>query len=45
MYRPGYRPEGLRLARDLHVPVVGPIDGVSLSQLHGGQLAVILGAR
>ena len=45
MYRPGYRPEGLRLARDLHVPVVGPIDGVNLAQLHGGQLAVILGAR
>jgi hypothetical protein len=45
MYRPGYRPEGLRLARDLHVAVVGPLDGVSLSALHGGQLAVILGAR
>jgi len=45
MYRPGYRPEGLRLARDLHVAVVGPLDGVRLSALHGGQLAVILGAR
>jgi hypothetical protein len=45
MYRPGFRPEGLRLARDLHVAVVGPLDGVSLSALHGGQLAVILGAR
>jgi LytR cell envelope-related transcriptional attenuator len=45
MYRPGYRPEGLRLARDLHVAVVGPLDGVSPSALHGGQLAVILGAR
>ena len=45
MYRPGYRPEGLRLARDLHVAVVGPLDGVGLSALHGGQLAVILGAR
>jgi hypothetical protein len=45
MYRPGFRPEGLRLARDLHVSVVGPLDGVTLSALHGGQLAVILGAR
>jgi hypothetical protein len=45
MYRPGYRPEGLRLARDLRVAVVGPLDGVSRSALHGGQLAVILGAR
>jgi hypothetical protein len=45
MYRPGFRPEGLRLARDLHVAVVGPLDGVNASQLQGGQLAVILGAR
>ena len=45
MYRPGYRPEGLRLARDLHVAIVGPLDGVGRSALHGGQLAVILGAR
>src|SRR5439155_24182968 len=45
MYRPGFRPEGVRLARDLHVSVVGPLDGVSVSALHGGQLAVILGAR
>ena len=45
MYRPGFRPEGVRLAHDLHVGVVGPLDGVSLAALHGGQLAVILGAR
>jgi hypothetical protein len=45
MYRPGYRPEGVRLARDLHVTVVGPLDGVPRSTLNGGQLAVILGAR
>ncbi|HEY2218398.1 MAG TPA: LytR C-terminal domain-containing protein [Gaiellaceae bacterium] len=45
MYRPGFRPEGVRLARDLHVTVVGPIDGVPRSALQGGQLAVILGAR
>jgi hypothetical protein len=45
MYSPGYRPEGLRLAHDLHVGVVGPLDGLSRSALQGGQLAVILGAR
>src|SRR5204863_8392280 len=45
MYRPGFRPEGVRLARDLHVGVVGPLDGVSPATLRGGQLAVILGAR
>ena len=45
MYRPGFRPEGVRLARDLHVTVVGPLDGVPRSALQGGQLAVILGAR
>jgi len=45
MYSPGYRPEGVRLAHDLHVGVVGPLDGLSRSALRGGQLAVILGAR
>jgi hypothetical protein len=45
MYRPGYRSEGVRLARDLHVTVVGPLDGVPQATLNGGQLAVILGAR
>jgi hypothetical protein len=45
MYRKGYEPEGRRLARDLHVKVVGPLDGLSVSALHGAQLAIILGAR
>lgn len=43
MYRRGFEAEGLRLARDLHVKVVGPLDGVKPSALHGGQLAVVLG--
>ena len=43
MYRPGFRPEGVRLARDLHLRVVGPLDGLRASALHGGQLALILG--
>lgn len=44
MYARGYQAEGLRLARDLHVRVVGPLDGVRRSALHGGKLAVVLGA-
>ena len=39
MYRPGFRAEGLRLARDLKVKVVGPLDGLPPSALTGGQLA------
>jgi LytR cell envelope-related transcriptional attenuator len=45
MYRPGYEGDGLRLARTLHVKVVGPLDGISSSSLHGAQLVVVLGAR
>ena len=44
MYVPGFQAEGARLARDLHVKVVGPLDGMRPSALHGGQLAVVLGA-
>jgi hypothetical protein len=45
MYKRGFAPEGARLARDLHVKVVGPLDGIATSALHGGQLVVVLGAR
>ena len=44
MYERGYEAEGRRLARDLHVHVVGPLDGLKPSALHGGKLAVVLGA-
>jgi hypothetical protein len=44
LYRPGYRAEGLRLARDLGVRIVGPLDGIRQAALRGGELAVILGA-
>jgi len=44
MYERGYEAEGLRLARDLDVHVVGPLDGLKPSALHGGKLAVVLGA-
>ncbi|HET7128516.1 MAG TPA: LytR C-terminal domain-containing protein [Gaiellaceae bacterium] len=45
MYRRGWEAEGRRLASDLHVKVVGPLDGISSSSLHGAQLVVVLGAR
>ena len=44
MYRAGMRTEGIRLARDLHVKVVGPLDGIRPAALHGTKLVVILGA-
>ena len=44
MYRTGFRAEGVRLAHDLHIRVVGPLDGLRPTALAGGQLAVILGA-
>jgi len=44
MYRRGFAAEGARLARDMHVKVVGPLDGVTPSALRGAQLAVVLGA-
>jgi hypothetical protein len=42
-YRPGYRAEGARLARDLHVAAVSPLDGLKKSDLLGAQVALILG--
>ena len=44
MYRNGWRAEGMRLAKDLGVKVVGPLDGVAPSTLNGGELVVIVGA-
>jgi len=38
------RAEGVRLAHDLHLTVVGPLDGLGPKTLEGGQLAVIIGA-
>lgn len=44
MYRPGFGSEGARLARDLHIRVVSPLDGMHVSQLAGAHLVVVLGA-
>jgi LytR cell envelope-related transcriptional attenuator len=43
MYRPGHRAEATRLARDLRIKVVGPLDGMRLEQLMGAHLALIIG--
>ena len=44
MYKRGFQAEGVRLAHDLHVRIVGPLDGMKPSALHGGKLAIVLGA-
>jgi LytR cell envelope-related transcriptional attenuator len=43
MYRAGFRPEALRLGRDLHVGAVGPLDGLRTSDLMGAHLAYVVG--
>lgn len=43
MYRPGFAPEGRRLARDLGVALVSPLDGMRPKQLRGAHVVVILG--
>ena len=45
MFRRGFHAEAVRLAHDLRVKIVGPLDGMQPSVLHGAQLAVVLGAR
>jgi hypothetical protein len=44
MYRRGRQGEGERLARDLHVPLVAPLDGMRAADLHGAHLVLILGS-
>ncbi len=44
MYKPGFAEEGRRLARDLGVSQIGPLDGVRAGQLGRAQLVFILGA-
>jgi hypothetical protein len=43
MYRPSYEAEGRRLARDLRVRIVRPLDGMQPAQLLGSHLVLILG--
>jgi LytR cell envelope-related transcriptional attenuator len=44
MYRPGYRAEGFRLAHDLRIRLVTPLDGVRPRGLGRARLALIVGA-
>ena len=43
MYRLGRRREALRLARDLRIRLVSPLDGLRPRDLLGAQLAVVVG--
>ena len=43
MYRPGFAGEGKRLAKDLDVRLVTPLDGMRPRALHGAQVVYILG--
>jgi hypothetical protein len=43
MYRRGYRGEAARLAADLKIKVVGPLDGMRTSDLMGAHVALVLG--
>jgi hypothetical protein len=43
MYRAGRRGEALRLARDLRIRLVSPLDGIHPRDLLGAQLAVVVG--
>ena len=44
MYRRGFEGEARRLARDLGVRIVSPLDGMRAGQLHGAHAVLILGA-
>jgi len=44
MYRSGFEGEGRRLAGDLGIRIVGPLDGLRTSQLHGAHAVVVVGA-
>ena len=44
MYHAARRGEALRLARDLQIRRVSPLDGLRRRDLHGAKLAIIVGA-
>jgi len=44
MYRRGFEGEGRRLARDLGIRIVGPLDGLNAAQLHGAHAVLVVGA-
>ena len=44
MFRPGYRPEAARLAADLKLKIVGPLDGLQPADMLGAHVALVLGS-
>ena len=44
MFRPGYRAEAARLAADLKLKLVGPLDGLRPPDLLGAHVALIVGS-
>ena len=45
LFKRGYIGDAHRLARDLHIRIVGPLDGLKPLAMKGAQLAIVLGAR
>jgi hypothetical protein len=45
LYRPGREAEARRLAADLKIRIVAPLDGLSPRQLMGAHVALVLGAH
>ena len=43
MYRPGFEAEARRLAKDVGIGAVGPLDGMKPRELMGAHIALILG--
>ncbi|MFL5937232.1 MAG: LytR C-terminal domain-containing protein [Gaiellaceae bacterium] len=43
MYRPGYRAEAARLAKDVHTRIVAPLDGMRPAALMGAQIVLVVG--
>ena len=43
MFRPGFKPAAQRLAQDMGVKAVTPLDGITKGDLQGAQLALIVG--
>ncbi len=43
LYPPGREREARRLAKDVGIKLVGPLDGMKRSKLHGATVALILG--
>ena len=44
MFRKGYRAEAVRLAADLDVKIVGPLDGLKPSDMLGAHVALVVGS-